>query len=220
MDAITSETGQPPVACPPQSLPLKKVLLVDDHALFSQGLEGLIRQEGLAECVITASTVEVASSLLASQDDFQLVLLDVALQRETGLALLPRLARYREPPPVVIISSSEDEATVRAARAAGAIGFLAKSAGRSALVSMVRSVARGEGYFPGGVQTVALDLPLTPRQMEVLLLLGQGFPNKRICQSLNLTEHTVKTHLKAIFTHLGVHNRTECVNLARARGWL
>ncbi|WP_296934668.1 response regulator transcription factor [uncultured Marinobacter sp.] len=219
MDAITSETGQA-VVCPTQSLPLKKVLLVDDHALFSQGLAGLIRQEELAREVITTSTVEVASSLLARQDDFQLILLDIALQGETGLALLPRLAVHRDPPPVVIISSSEDEATVRAARAAGASGFLAKSAGRSALVSMVRSVTRGEGYFPGDVQPVARDLALTPRQMDVLLLLAQGFPNKRICQSLNLTEHTVKTHLKAIFTQLGVHNRTECVNLARARGWL
>lgn len=219
MDAITSEAGRP-VACPGQSLPLEKVLLVDDHALFSQGLAGLIRQEGLAGNVIMADTVEVASSLLARENDIQLVLLDIALQGETGLALLPRLARYRDPPPVVIISSSEDEATVRAARAAGASGFLAKSAGRSALVNMVRAVSRGEGYFPGGVQPVAPDLSLTPRQMDVLLLLAQGFPNKRICQSLNLTEHTVKTHLKAIFTQLGVHNRTECVNLARARGWL
>ena len=85
---------------------------------------------------------------------------------------------------------------------------------------MVQSVVRGEGYFPGGVLPLASDMPLTPRQRDVLLLLARGFPNKRICQSLNLTEHTVKTHLKAIFTLLGVHNRTECVNLARERGWL
>ena len=64
------------------------------------------------------------------------------------------------------------------------------------------------------------ETPLTPRQLEVLTLLAQGSPNKRICQSLGLTEHTVKTHLKAIFTQLGVHNRTECVNRARALGWL
>ncbi|SNB59075.1 two component transcriptional regulator, LuxR family [Marinobacter sp. es.042] len=219
MDAITSKAGQAHAAGA-RPVPIKKVLLVDDHALFSQGLAGLIRQEGLAESVVIASTVEGASDLLVRQDDFQLILLDIALQGETGLALLPRLASHREPPPVVIISSSEDEATVRAAQAAGASGFLAKSAGRSALVSMVRSVSRGESYFPGGVDPVAPGLSLTPRQMDVLLLLAQGFPNKRICQSLKLTEHTVKTHLKAIFTQLGVHNRTECVNLARARGWL
>lgn len=59
---------------------------------------------------------------------------------------------------------------------------------------------------------------LTPRQLEVLGLLAEGLPNKRICQVLDLTEHTVKTHLKAIFTHLGVHNRTECVARAQSRG--
>jgi DNA-binding NarL/FixJ family response regulator len=219
MDAVTSEPGQPPVRSE-RPLPLAKVLLVDDHALFAQGLAGLMQQEGLAASVTTVRTVESASDLLAHQDDFGLVLLDIALHGETGLALLPRLACHREAPPVVIISSSEDDNTVRAARAAGASGFLAKSAGRSALVTMVRAVTRGDGYFPGGLVPMTPHLPITPRQMDVLLLLAQGFPNKRICQSLNLTEHTVKTHLKAIFTQLGVHNRTECVNLARAQGWL
>jgi len=219
MEAITSEPGRNRVRSE-RPLPLAKVLLVDDHALFAQGLAGLMRQEALAASVTTVRSVESAADLLAHQDDFELVLLDIALQGETGLALLPRLASYREAPPVVIISSSEDENTVRAARAAGASGFLAKSAGRSALVSMVRAVIRGDGYFPGGLVPLPPDLPLTPRQMDVLLLLAQGFPNKRICQSLSLTEHTVKTHLKAIFTQLGVHNRTECVSLARARGWL
>ena len=159
MDAITSKAGHAPAAGA-RPVPMKKVLLVDDHALFSQGLAGLIRQEGLAESVVIASTVEGASDLLVRQDDFQLILLDIALQGETGLALLPRLASHREPPPVVIISSSEDEATVRAAQAAGASGFLAKSAGRSALVSMVRSVSRGERYFPGGNDPVAPGLSL------------------------------------------------------------
>ena len=94
---------------------MKKVLLVDDHALFYQGLAGLIRQEGLAESVVIASTVEGASDLLVRQDDFQLILLDIALQGETGLALLHRLASHREPTPAVIIFSSEDESTARAA---------------------------------------------------------------------------------------------------------
>ncbi|KMQ76549.1 response regulator transcription factor [Marinobacter subterrani] len=219
MGAIISEPQRPQVGSV-RTLPLAKVLLVDDHALFAQGLAGLMHQEGLAESVTTVATVESAADLLAHDDGFELVLLDIALHGETGLALLPRLASHRETPPVVIISSSEDESTVRAARAAGASGFLAKSAGRSALVTMVRAVIRGEGYFPGGVRPLTQQLPLTPRQMDVLVLLAQGFPNKRICQSLDLTEHTVKTHLKAIFSQLGVHNRTECVNLARVQGWL
>ena len=89
------------------------------------------------------------------------------------------------------------------------------------VAAMCRAISRGHLYFPGGWQPAkATAIPLTPRQSEVLALLAQGFPNKRICQSLNLTEHTVKTHLKAIFLHLGVHNRTECVSQARLQGWL
>jgi DNA-binding NarL/FixJ family response regulator len=205
---------------PHRTTAFEKVLLVDDHALFAQALAGLIRQEELALSVVTVGTLEAAAEQLVHGTGVDLVLLDLALNGEAGLSLLPRLAGLRNTPPVVIISSSEDESTVRAVRTAGAAGFLAKSAGRAALVRMMQSVRRGQGYFPGGMAPLVSETPLTPRQLEVLTLLAQGFPNKRICQSLGLTEHTVKTHLKAIFTQLGVHNRTECVNRARALGWL
>ena len=202
-------------------LPMERVLIVDDHPLFSQGLAGLMRQAALASDVVVATTVDVALHRLAVLDRVDMVLLDITLQGETGLALLPRMAGPEAPRAVVVISSAEDETTVRAVRATGARGFLPKSAGRSALVAMCRAISRGHLYFPGGWQPAkATAIPLTPRQSEVLALLAQGFPNKRICQSLNLTEHTVKTHLKAIFLHLGVHNRTECVSQARLQGWL
>ncbi|MGC8120636.1 response regulator transcription factor [Marinobacter sp. VGCF2001] len=209
----SDKAGQPPAV-------FEKVLLIDDHALFAQALAGLICQEQLALSVITASTLKSAVAHLRQDAGVDLVLLDLALDGETGLSLLPSLAGADHIPPVVIISSSEDESTVRAARAAGAVGFLAKSAGRAALVRMMQAVRRGQGYFPGGIAPLAQGAPLTRRQLEVLALLAQGFPNKRICQSLGLTEHTVKTHLKAIFSQLGVHNRTECVSRARAAGWL
>jgi len=201
-----------------QPLPLPRVLVVDDHPLFAQGLAGLLKQAALADAVELAETVDQAAGLLASKCTFDLVLLDVSLQGETGLMLLPRLPLQK--PPVVVISSSEDETTVRAAQAAGACGFLPKSAGRKALAAMVRCVRRGGRYFPGRASVSDQVQTLTPRQREVLALLAQGFPNKRISQSLNLTEHTVKTHLKAIFTLLGVHNRTQCVSQARQQGWL
>ncbi len=201
-----------------RALPLGRVLIVDDHPLFAQGLAGLMTQAGLADSVVLAGSVDQALEVLA--DDLDLVLLDVSLQGETGLVLLPRLSARARPVPVVVISSSEDETTVRAACAAGAQGFLPKSAGRTALISMCRAIGRGDDYFPGRGRSRAQAPALTPRQMDVLVLLAQGFPNKRICQSLRLTEHTVKTHLKAIFAHLGVHNRTECVSQARLLGWL
>ncbi|AOY90351.1 DNA-binding response regulator [Marinobacter salinus] len=203
-----------------QGLPLRRVLIVDDHPLFSQGLAELITQAMLATSVDLADSVDEALEVLSRPNYVDLVLLDVSLQGETGFMLLPRIAARELPIPAVVISSSEDEPTVRAARAAGARGFLPKSAGRAALAGMFRTISRGGEYFPGCARSPDQAMALTPRQLEVLSLLAQGFPNKRICQSLGLTEHTVKTHLKAIFTHLGVHNRTECVSQARQMGWI
>ncbi|WP_223794702.1 response regulator transcription factor [Marinobacter sp. F4216] len=214
--AETQPKGNPGIG---PGLPLGRVLIVDDHSLFSQGLGGLMKQAGLTGAVYTASSVDEAVNVLSSQA-VDLVLLDVSLQGETGLMLLPRVVARGLDVPVVVISSSEDETTVRAARAAGARGFVPKSAGRTALVAMCRSISQGADYFPGRARTTDQVHGLTPRQTQVLFLLAQGFPNKRICQSLNLTEHTVKTHLKAIFTLMGVHNRTECVNQARQMGWI
>ncbi len=218
MSVITEPSGQRQVARSAQPLPLPRMLIVDDHPLFAQGLAGLLVQADLAASVKVAESVEQAMAVLSGPTPIDLVLLDVSLQGETGLMLLPRMVGRR--PPVVVISSSEDETTVRAAQAAGARGFLPKSAGRTALVAMVRCIGRGGEYYPGRSMVAEPIQALTPRQRDVLALLAQGFPNKRISQSLNLTEHTVKTHLKAIFTLLGVHNRTECVTQARQMGWL
>lgn len=220
MSHPSAQAGGDEPVCPEQGLPLRRVLIVDDHPLFSQGLSGLMTQALLAATVDLADSVDRAAAILAGPNDIDLVLLDVSLQGESGLMLLPRIVAREPSVPVVVISSAEDETTVRAARAAGARGFLPKSSGRTALVSMVRAISRGGEYFPGRRQAMPQAQALTPRQMEVLSLLAQGFPNKRICQSLNLTEHTVKTHLKAIFSLLGVHNRTECVSQARQMGWL
>lgn len=219
MIATTLGSGASPVM-PSTGWLFEQVLLVDDHALFAQGLAGIIQQESLANTVVIVPSVEAATDSLVHRQGFDLVLLDLSLNGEAGLSLFARLSGHDGVPPVVIISSSDDEGTVRAARAAGASGFLAKSASRAALIRMMRAVHQGQGYFPGGVAPLNADVPLTPRQLEVLSLLAQGFPNKRICQSLDLTEHTVKTHLKAIFAQLAVHNRTECVNKARRLGWL
>ncbi len=218
MNQTSSQVVRDPLARSGQPLPLRRVLIVDDHPLFAQGLAGLLTQSALADTVEVADTVEQAVAVLSGRYLIDLVLLDVSLQGEPGLMLLPRMSAHK--PPVVVISSSDDETTVRAAQAAGARGFLPKSAGRTALIRMVRSVSRGEEYYPGRRSLPTQIQVLTPRQQDVLALLAQGFPNKRISQSLNLTEHTVKTHLKAIFSHLGVHNRTECVSQARQMGWL
>lgn len=197
---------------------LDQILIVDDHPFFADGLGGILLRHRLASRVDRASTVEEAIEILGRVSATDLVLLDLRLPGEGGLALLPRLDRAGLPIPVVAISSAEDEVTVRAARAAGVQGFMPKSADAGMLSRMIRTIARGDTWFPGSESITEPTARLTPRQQEVLALLAKGFPNKRICQELALTEHTVKTHLKAVFELLGVHNRTECVTRARALG--
>ncbi len=200
--------------------PLTRVLIVDDHPFFLFGLTAILEQENLAGEVATVASLASAVEDLRLRPETSLVLLDLTLQGEAGLSLFAELEKIGLPVPVVVISSREDETSVRAARSAGAVGFLPKSCGRRSLVRMIHRVSNGQLYYP------SLPFPslnpeyLTPRQLEVLRLLADGLPNKRICQALDLTEHTVKTHLKAIFSHLGVHNRTECVAQARALGLL
>lgn len=199
-------------------LPLARVLMVDDHPFFLLGLSAILEQDGLVSEVAVAGSVAEAVADLLAHPETSMVLLDLALQGEAGLSLFAELERLGLPVPVVVISSREDETSVRAARAAGAVGFLPKSSGRKSLMRMLQCVGEGLLYYPTLQVPSRVPEHLTPRQLEVLALLAEGLPNKRICQALDLTEHTVKTHLKAIFAHLGVHNRTECVTQARSLG--
>ncbi|MEX0604675.1 MAG: response regulator transcription factor [Marinobacter sp.] len=198
--------------------PLSRVLIVDDHPFFSEGLAGTLEQEKLVRTVAKAGSIADAVDSLRHNPETSLILLNQTLCGETVLSLFQRLSDASVSVPVVVISSREDPLSIRVAKAAGAVGFLSKSSGRQALVRMVRCVSKGGLFYPTLGATADEPGQLTPRQLEALKLLAEGLPNKRICQALDLTEHTVKTHLKAIFTHLGVHNRTECVAHARALG--
>lgn len=218
MNPSQTEVGNVISASAGAGLPLARVLIVDDHPFFSDGLASILQRESLAVEVSKATSVPAAMAELNRHPDTALVLLDLLLQEEAGLTLFSELARASLPLPVVVISSREDETTVRAARSAGALGFLPKSSDRRALIRMMTAISQGRPYYPALSQVQRTADGLTPRQHEVLELLAEGLPNKRICQRLELTEHTVKTHLKAIFSHLGVHNRTECVAQAQALG--
>ncbi|WP_166263407.1 response regulator transcription factor [Marinobacter caseinilyticus] len=220
METLTADGADTHGAPTTSHLPLARVLIVDDHPFFAHGLGGILMQENLALSVGNAASVPEALEYVRDYGDTTLVLLDLTLPGEAGLSLLRALEKVGVPLPVVVISSREDETAVRAAKAAGAVGFMPKSSGRRTLIRMIQCVSAGSLFYPSLTLTPEGPDPLTPRQLDVLRLLADGFPNKRICQSLDLTEHTVKTHLKAIFTQLGVHNRTECVARAQSLGLL
>lgn len=213
-----ADQATPAAPCARPVLPLNRALIVDDHPFFRFGLTAILEQEKLVSEVQCVASVAEAVEDLRRCPHTSLVLLDLTLQGEAGLSLFSALESLSLPVPVVVISSREDETSVRAAKSVGAVGFLPKSAGRRLLVRMIRRVSSGELFYPSLQVPSQSPETLTPRQVEVLHLLAEGLPNKRICKALGLTEHTVKTHLKAIFVHLGVHNRTECVAKARSLG--
>ena len=205
-----------------------KILIADDHALFRDGLRYLLGQLGEPVEVLEARDGAEALELAGAHPDLELVLLDLGMPGIDGLAGL-RLLRARCPAvPVVILSGSEEPADVRQALDAGALGFIPKSSTSQVMLSALRLVLSGGMYLPPSyaerphgmrvpLAASSVDsLGLTPRQLDVLRLLGQGHSNKGIARVLRLAEGTVKLHISAILRALGVDNRTSAV-VAAAR---
>ncbi|MBS7661322.1 response regulator transcription factor [Pseudomonas lalucatii] len=192
-----------------------RLLLVDDHRIFLDGLSLALAPLCPDLQVQTAHSAAEAEAQLRRQD-FDLVLLDLRLPDLPGLELLQRWQRQGRMTPVAILSASDSSLEAQAALAAGALGFIPKSADGDDLRGAVTRVLLGETLPPPAGEKPQL----TPRQQEILLLLADGLPNKAISRRLGVAEDTVKTHLKTLFQELAVHTRTACVNAARQRGWL
>ncbi|MBI5716234.1 MAG: response regulator transcription factor [Burkholderiales bacterium] len=201
-----------------------KLLIIDDHPVVREGLAAVLRQlDGGAE-VLEAADGEQGLHQLAQHADVDGVLVDLRMAGLAGLPTLARLRALRPQLPVMVISASEDPADVRRAMAAGARGYIPKSAGRSTLLAAVHLVLAGEQYVPPLLLQEAAAAPatlggLTPRQLEVLGLLCQGHANREIGLALQMHEKTVKAHVGAVFKVLGVVNRTQAVEAARAAGF-
>lgn len=202
-----------------------KLLVVDDHPLIVHALREVL--PGLDEDieVLAAHDRDETLATLARHPDCALVLLDLALPGAHGLDLLAELRRTSPRLPVVVLSATHDRATIGAALAAGARGFIAKTADASSMLDAVRTVLAGGRHVTRDVvpnRPLAIDgvnievLGLTHRQSEVMMLLAQGKPNKTICRDLRLSEGTVKVHVSAILKALNVHSRSQViVELAR-----
>ncbi len=204
-----------------------RILIVEDHPLFLEGLTLTLQKMPTETYLCSVGSFSEAKIILSQSPDFDLILLDLHLPDGQGLSLLRHLHIKKIFIPVAIISASEEISDVTSAMAAGASGFISKANNSASIVSAVEKVLAGEeclpDFFISSPQTDLSQeetLSLTPRQLEVLVLLAEGLPNKRICQKLNLTEHTVKTHLKTLFQLLNVHTRTECVQKAIKLGFL
>ena len=201
---------------------MPQLLLVDDHPLFCVGFAHALAHAWPGARVDTASTLEEGLAAAAAQPGLDIVLLDQRLPAHTGLQGLALFARQFPLVARVLISGDEDPALQAAAREAGASGFLGKSQPVHAMAAALATIAAGGLVF--GPQPLATHqgLPASPtaRQMEVLQLVAQGQPNKRIAQALGIAERTVKLHITALLGALQARNRTHLLVVAREKGLL
>jgi len=217
-----------------------KLLLIDDHPLFRDGLSLLIQHRlNLADHgsfeVLEAGDLQDASRALAAHPDVRLALLDLGLADRQGLGTLDRWREMAPDVPVVVLSADDRPHTIVAAIDRGASGFIPKTVQSGVMQEALLRVLSGGVYLPPLPDDAALDDPgepldlveslepleppadpesllgLSDRQLDVLRLLIEGKPNKEICRRLNLSESTVKTHLSAIFRKLRVNSRTQAV---------
>ena len=197
-----------------------KLLIVDDHPLFRDGLAALLLQASADTVVVQASSAEEALQLVDEQI-IDAVFMDLVMPGLCGEPAIREFARRHPDLPVIVLSSSESPSDVRRVLNAGASGYIPKSATAQTVVSALTLVLSGNIYVPpllvsaatravdqaaGGQRSVS---QLTDRQVDVLRYLRDGLSNKEISASLGIAEKTVKVHIAAIFKTLNVVNRTQ-----------
>jgi DNA-binding NarL/FixJ family response regulator len=205
-----------------------KILLVDDHALFRDGIALVLERLGAPLELLEAGGGAEARACVALHRDLDLVLLDVALPDEDGLETLRALRQTAPEVPVVVLSALDGHAGISRALALGAQGYIPKSTSSDVMLGAVRLVLSGGLYLPPTLldpevttpAAASAGVPLTVRQAEVLQLVTQGLPNKEIGVRLGIAESTVRVHVTALLKLLGVGNRTEASYEARRRGWV
>jgi len=218
-----------------------RVLIVDDHPVFREGLRRILEAEEDIEVVGEADNGEMAlRETCRHQPD--VVIIDVNMPALDGLHAAKRIAEAEHPARIVVLTAFHDEEQMLRAFRVGASAYYAKSVPPEELVAAVRHVSQGfyvvQGqamsrstmirWLAGRLSSVAAPgdrpedvcVPLTDREMEVLNCVVRGMSNKEIGRHLNIREQTVKNHVSAILRKLSVSDRTQAAMYAVQHGWV
>lgn len=205
------------------------ILVADDHPLFREAIQGAVN-DALRRTypdlhMIEAGSVAEVLEIAASDQDIDLVLLDLRMPGMEGFAGLMDIRRRHPALPVVVVSAADDRTTMQTALAYGASGYIPKSLNRREIGDAVLRVLDGDTFLPceecvaseseGPADVAQRIASLTAQQLRVLRLMAAGKPNKIIAYELDIGETTVKAHITAILRKLRVHSRTQAVLLAQ-----
>lgn len=199
-----------------------RILIADDHDMLRDMIASYLKAENGIE-TDTACDFESACKLINSQPRYDLILLDFKMPGMRGLeSLIAARDLNGGDQRVALISGEASRDIAEKALAMGAAGFVPKTLAAKSLVSAIKFMAMGEQYAPIQFMTAedsALSHPLakklTQRELEVLKGVYEGKSNKEIARDLDLTEPTIKLHMKTLFRKLDVKNRTQAALLAK-----
>jgi two-component system NarL family response regulator len=198
-----------------------RILAVDDHPIMLEGLRAVIDAEPDMQMVAVASCGEEAVRLYRRHQP-DVTLMDLEMPGMSGEEAIRAI--HDEFPAVVILVLTTFKGDAQALRAlkAGARGYLLKGSMRRELVETIRTLYQGKKSIPreiaAEIATHAIDERLTSREISVLRDVAQGHSNKRVADALNISEATVKVHMKSILGKLSADSRTHAVQIAQRRG--
>jgi len=187
-----------------------RLLIVDDHAVVREGLAAMLEADpGITRITTAANGADAIRICTAETPD--VVLLDLRMPGGDGLSVLDTIRARWPVVRVLLLSANASTTEVLRARHAGAAGHLSKSTDRASLLAAIRLVACGGTCFADDGAGVVDNRGLSARELEVLSHLSRGLSNDDLGRVLGISAETIKSHLKSIFTKLGVTGRTEAV---------
>ena len=204
-------------------------IIADDHPLFRDAMKLAVLNLH-PECeILTSGDLEELRTLLRSNNTADLVMLDLTMPGTTGFTSLVSVRAEFPEVPVVVVSAKEDASTIKKCLDLGASGFIPKSSSPEQIMNGVKNVLLGEIWVPENIDldedtpSESSDLinkmqSLTPQQMRVLTMLGEGLLNKQIAYELGVSEATVKAHVSAVLLKLNVDSRTQAVIIMNKLG--
>jgi DNA-binding NarL/FixJ family response regulator len=219
----------------------RKILIVDDHALFRVGIRNILEREPDFEIIGEAEDPRGAFDL-AQQHSPDIVLMDLSLPAPGGIEATQRIKREVPSAAIICLAVTEDEDQLFDAIRAGAAAFILKDVGPDDLVTIIRRVGAGEYLINDkvfarpsvasrvlkefrelavfGQEAAPIFAPLSPREVEILDNIAQGMTNKQVAYALSISEQTVKNHMSSILRKLSVNDRTQAVVYAMKQGWI